>query len=85
MIRQEDSIIYSLVERAQYRYNSDTYDPNAFLKDEFQGCLVEFIVRETEKLHAQVRHWSSHKFKFLQEEKNLMSHKFVWLNFGTGW
>ncbi|KAL8088858.1 hypothetical protein AgCh_038573 [Apium graveolens] len=59
LIRQEDSIIFSLVERAQYRYNPDTYDPNAFLKDGFQGSLVEFMVRETEKLHAQAGRYKS--------------------------
>lgn len=54
LIRQEDSIIFSLLERAQYCYNEDTYDPNAFSMDGFHGSLVEYIVRETEKLHAQV-------------------------------
>lgn len=54
LIRQEDSIIFSLVERAQYCYNSETYDQNAFLKDGLQGSLVEYILRETEKLHARV-------------------------------
>lgn len=54
LIRQEDSIIFSLVERAQYCYNGDTYDPKAFFMDGFQGSLVEFMVRETEKIHAKV-------------------------------
>lgn len=54
LIRQEDSIIYNLLERAQYCYNADTYDPNAFSMDGFRGSLVEYMVRETEKLHARV-------------------------------
>ena len=54
LIRQEDSIIFSLLERAQYCYNADTYDHDAFSVDSFNGSLVEFMVRETEKLHAQV-------------------------------
>lgn len=54
LIRQEDSIIRSILERSQYCYNADTYDRGAFSADGFQGSLVEFIVRETEKLHAQV-------------------------------
>ncbi|KAK1440797.1 hypothetical protein QVD17_06629 [Tagetes erecta] len=54
LIRQEDSIIFSLVERAQYCYNEDTYDPKAFFMDGFQGSLVEFMVKETEKIHAKV-------------------------------
>lgn len=54
LIRQEDSIIFSLLERAQYCYNEDTYDPNAFSMDGFHGSLVEYMVRETETLHAKV-------------------------------
>lgn len=54
LIRQEDSIIFSLVERAQYCYNADTYNPDAFFMDGFHGSLVQYMVRETEKLHAKV-------------------------------
>ncbi|GAU49642.1 hypothetical protein TSUD_284920 [Trifolium subterraneum] len=59
LIRQEDSIIFSLLERAQYCYNGDTYDPDAFSMDEFNGSLVEYMVRETEKLHAKVGRYKS--------------------------
>ncbi|XP_057979131.1 chorismate mutase 1, chloroplastic [Malania oleifera] len=59
LIRQEDSIIFSLLERAQYCYNVDAYDPDAFAMDGFHGSLVEFIVKETEKLHAQVGRYKS--------------------------
>ena len=54
LIRQEDSIIFSLLERAQYCYNADTYDHDAISAEGFRGSLVEFMVWETEKLHAQV-------------------------------
>jgi len=59
LIRQEDSIIFSLLERAQYCYNVETYDPNAFSMDGFHGSLVEYMVKETEKLHAQVGRFKS--------------------------
>ncbi|XP_050381772.1 chorismate mutase 1, chloroplastic [Argentina anserina] len=59
LIRQEDSIIFSLLERSQYCHNASTYDPNAFPMDGFQGSLVEYILQETEKLHAQVGRYSS--------------------------
>ncbi|EEF29485.1 chorismate mutase 1, chloroplastic [Ricinus communis] len=59
LIRQEDSIIFSLLERSQYCYNADTYDPDAFAMDGFHGSLVEFMLRETEKLHAQVGRYKS--------------------------
>ncbi|KAL7240631.1 hypothetical protein ACSBR2_006311 [Camellia fascicularis] len=59
LIRQEDSIIFGLLERAQYCYNEDTYDRNAFSMDGFRGSLVEFMLKETEKLHAQVGRYKS--------------------------
>ncbi|KFK41353.1 hypothetical protein AALP_AA2G119300 [Arabis alpina] len=59
LIRQEDSIIFNLLERAQYRYNADTYDEDAFAMEGFQGSLVEFMVRETENLHAKVGRYKS--------------------------
>jgi len=54
LIRQEDSIIFGLLERAKYCYNADTYDPTAFDMDGFNGSLVEYMVKGTEKLHAKV-------------------------------
>ncbi|KAF3444812.1 hypothetical protein FNV43_RR14505 [Rhamnella rubrinervis] len=59
LIWQEDSIIYSFLERAQYCYNPDTYNPNTFSMDGFHGSLVEYMVRETEKLHAKVGRYKS--------------------------
>ncbi|KAJ6368182.1 hypothetical protein OIU78_000710 [Salix suchowensis] len=59
LILQEDSIIFGLLERSQYCYNADTYDPDAFAMDGFHGSLIEFILKETEKLHAQVGRYKS--------------------------
>ncbi|XP_043724121.1 chorismate mutase 1, chloroplastic [Telopea speciosissima] len=59
LILQEDSIIFSLLERAQYCYNADTYDQNIFSIDGFKGSLVEYMVGETERLHAQVGRYKS--------------------------
>ncbi|CAI8587998.1 unnamed protein product [Vicia faba] len=72
LIRQEDSIIFSLLERAQYSYNEDTYDNDALFADGFRGSLVEYMVCESEKLHAQVGRYMSpdeHAFfpKYLPE------------------
>ncbi|KAG2301440.1 hypothetical protein Bca52824_030091 [Brassica carinata] len=59
LIRQEDSIIFGLLERAKYCYNADTYDPTAFDMEGFNGSLVEYIVKGTEKLHAKVGRYKS--------------------------
>ena len=54
LIRQEDSIIFSLLERSQFCYNAETYNPDALPLHGFQGSLIEYMLKETEKLHAQV-------------------------------
>ena len=54
LIQQKDSIIFSLLERAHYRYNTGTSDRGDFSMDGFRGSLVEFMLRESEKLHARV-------------------------------
>ncbi|CAD5169566.1 unnamed protein product, partial [Musa acuminata subsp. malaccensis] len=55
LMRQDDAIIFNLLERAQYCYNADnTCHQNAFHMDGFHGSLVEFMAKETEKVHAQV-------------------------------
>ncbi|KAL1557148.1 Chorismate mutase 1-like protein [Salvia divinorum] len=59
LIRQEDSIIFGLVERAQFCYNGETYDPNAFAMEGFSGSLIEYMVKKTEKLHATVGRYKS--------------------------
>lgn len=59
LIRQEDSIIFNLLERAQYCYNAPTYDAKAFNLPGFSGSLIEFILRETEALHAKVGRYNS--------------------------
>ncbi|GAB2299030.1 Chorismate mutase 1-like protein [Dionaea muscipula] len=59
LVRQEDTIIFSLLERSQYCYNPDTYDPHAFPLDGVNVSLVEFMLKETEKLHAQVGRYKS--------------------------
>ncbi|KAK7407406.1 hypothetical protein VNO78_09301 [Psophocarpus tetragonolobus] len=56
---QEDSTIFSLLERAQYSYNADAYNKDAFRMDGFNGSLVQYMVLETEKLHAQVGRYKS--------------------------
>ncbi|XP_047334805.1 chorismate mutase 1, chloroplastic-like [Impatiens glandulifera] len=59
LVRQEDSIMFGLLERAQYRLNPETYESDVFDMDGFKGSLVEFMVKETEKLHAGVGRYKS--------------------------
>ncbi|KAL6287808.1 hypothetical protein ACE6H2_012198 [Prunus campanulata] len=59
LIRQEDSIIFGLLERAQYCHNMPAYDSSAFPMVGFHGSLLEYILQETEKLHGRVGRYSS--------------------------
>nr|XP_010908240.1 chorismate mutase 2 [Elaeis guineensis] len=56
LIRQEDTIVFSLIERARFPYNAPVYDPS------FLGSgqsLVELFVRESEALHAKVARYQN--------------------------
>lgn len=53
LIRQEDTIIFSLIERTKYPINVSAYDKT---KTAISGCsdsLVEFMVKETEAAYAK--------------------------------
>ena len=54
LIRQEDSIIFAVLERAQLCCNAEMYNPNAFPVKGYTGSMLEYMIKETEKLHAAV-------------------------------
>ena len=54
LIRQEDTIVFSLIERARFPLNSPTYDPSDASIPGSWGSLVEFIVKQTETIQATV-------------------------------
>ncbi|UOH85168.1 chorismate mutase [Cryptococcus neoformans] len=53
LIRLEDTIIFLLIERAQFAYNKKIYEAGAF-KDEidFDGSWLEWFLYETETFHG---------------------------------
>jgi chorismate mutase len=62
LIRQEETIIFAIIERAQYRRNEVIYDPKQFHFRNVYGAPVSFLewmFIETEKLHARVRRYTS--------------------------
>lgn len=55
LIRQEDTIIFSLIDRARFPTNSPTYNESNYVSTStFSGSLVHFVVEETEALQAKV-------------------------------
>ncbi|KAH8551690.1 chorismate mutase [Umbelopsis sp. PMI_123] len=61
LIRLEDTIIFALIERAQFHLNESIYHKNAL---QFNGAtgdrsFLEYFLWETEKVHAKVRRYAS--------------------------
>ncbi|KFM25573.1 Chorismate mutase 1, chloroplastic [Auxenochlorella protothecoides] len=62
LIRLEDTIIFGLIERAQFARNSAVYEEPGV---EVPGCsrpgcsLLEYILRETEQIHGRIRRYTS--------------------------
>lgn len=63
LIRQEDTIIFALIERAQHRQNASCYErgsANSYAVLAGKGAsLLDFMLLETERLHARVRRYTS--------------------------
>ncbi|XP_021820946.1 chorismate mutase 2 [Prunus avium] len=51
LIRQEDTIVFRLIQRANFPVNSPTYDEKFA---SFSGSLLQFVVKETEALQSKV-------------------------------
>ncbi|CAE6458639.1 unnamed protein product [Rhizoctonia solani] len=62
LIRLEDTIIFSLIERAQFALNPRIYERNCFdeLKEmDWKGSWLEWFLKETETFHAKARRYTS--------------------------
>lgn len=55
LIRQEDTIIFSLIERSKYPIPPSLYDDKCSLIPALSGSLLESIVKETEATQAKVK------------------------------
>ncbi|KAL4422928.1 hypothetical protein ABPG75_009125 [Micractinium tetrahymenae] len=64
LIRLEDTIIFSLIERAQFARNDAVYQPDAIpvpglRPDGRRYSLFEYLLRETEQVHGRIRRYTS--------------------------
>ncbi|KAG2489831.1 hypothetical protein HYH03_011634 [Edaphochlamys debaryana] len=64
LIRQEDTIIFGFIERAQFSHNVPVYTPDAIPVPGYDRCgrrysLLEYVLRATEQLHGSVRRYTS--------------------------
>ncbi|KAG6831926.1 hypothetical protein H0H92_006527 [Tricholoma furcatifolium] len=73
LTRLEDTIIFSLIERAQFAHNPRIYQRGGFqeLKDlGFNGSWLEWFLKETETFHGQTIHQVDH----LADDLNQVTH-----------
>lgn len=81
LIRLEDTIIFSLIERAQFAHNPRIYDRGVFkeLKDlEFTGSWLEWFLKETEAFHgAQYRFSPIPQITHFHRSKSTEVHKVI--------
>ncbi|GJN92667.1 hypothetical protein Rhopal_005702-T1 [Rhodotorula paludigena] len=63
LTRLEDTIIFLLIERAQFAHNPRMYSKDGFAdvlhRDGFSGSLLEWMLKETETMHAKMRRYES--------------------------
>jgi chorismate mutase len=59
LIRLEETIIFSLIERAQFGKNPIIYKNGGISVKEFDGSFMMFLLCGTEKLHALVRRYTA--------------------------
>ncbi|TPX44526.1 chorismate mutase [Synchytrium endobioticum] len=59
LIRSEDTIIFALIERAQFTHNPVIYRPAAFALNGYAGSFLSWFLLETESVHAKVRRYTS--------------------------
>lgn len=59
LVRQEDTIIFALIERAQFRVNHKIYERDEVALPYPDISLFDYMFVETEKLHASVRRYAS--------------------------
>ena len=66
LVRQEDTIVFGLIERSKFPFNSQTYDQNYLQITGFCGSLVEFVFSNTETVQAKVNnYYGLFEFTFL--------------------
>lgn len=64
LIRQEDTIIFLLIERAQFARNAAVYEADAVPVPAFDSAgkrysLLEYLLLETEQIHGKIRRYTS--------------------------
>lgn len=57
LIRMEDTIVFEMIERAQFHHTESAYIPGAIPIPNFDGSFLDWLLRETEIMHSKVRRY----------------------------
>lgn len=77
LIRQEDTIVFSLIERARFPLNSPTYQESNTSIPGFGGSLIHYFAKESESIQAKVISIFYLEFFFLYKKFRVFSVFFV--------
>ena len=81
LIRQEETIIFALIERAQYAKNNVIYEHNGVRIPKYDGRFLMYLLGETEKIHSRIRRFTApdeHAFTGNLPEPFITSMSFEW-------
>ncbi|KAF3915208.1 hypothetical protein ABW20_dc0107695 [Dactylellina cionopaga] len=59
LIRLEDTIVFNLIERAQFPLNPTIYNPTALSIPEFSGSFMDWMLFQQESVYARVRRYQA--------------------------
>ena len=59
LIRLEETIIFALIERAQFMQNRKIYEPGVYAEATGDESIMGFLLHETERIHAAMRRYTS--------------------------
>ncbi len=59
LIRQEETIIFAMIERAQFKQNQAVYQNGSIQITDHSGSFLDYLLQKTEAIHATVRRYTS--------------------------
>lgn len=59
LIRMEDTIVFDLIERAQFYEQKSIYDTSKLSVPGFDRCFLDWVIVETEKVHSKIRRYEA--------------------------
>ena len=81
LIRQEETIIFAFIERAQFKTNDIIYKDNGIKIPDYEKNFLSYLLKEMEKVYATVRRYTSpdeHPFSSDLPEPSIPTTDYIW-------